>query len=386
MIDSRISEKDKKFLRIALNLARRNVGLTGDNPSVGCIITYGDIILGRGNTQFNGRPHAEVMAIKQASEHFLYKKNKRKIKNINVYITLEPCAHETTSPSCAKEIIKFGANRVIYLKTDPDNRTNGKGKYLMEEAGIECFEAKIYEPENADVLKGYLKQKKTGLPYVTLKIGSSLNGKIATKSGESKWITNSLCRKRVQLLRSENDGILIGKNSVIIDNPRLNLRDEFEVIGNKPVFILDTNFKLSSIEDLTLFDKLERERIYIITSKKPKNMSIKSSCFLKGVNIKNVKSDLGFLNIKEVLKIVSKMGVNRLMVEGGASVWTSFLKTGYFDEIVMFTGSKIINDSALSCFNDFLPPDTRLGDFPNLTLTSLQNWKDDIEARWEVRS
>ena len=80
------------------------------------------------------------------------------------------------------------------------------------------------------------------------------------------------------------------------------------------------------------------------------------------------------------------MGVNRLMVEGGASVWTSFLKTGCFDEIVMFTGSKIINDSALSCFNDFLPPDTRLGDFPNLTLTSLQNWKDDIEARWEVRS
>ena len=386
MIDSRISKKDKKFLRIALNLARRNVGLTGKNPSVGCIITYGDIILGRGNTQFNGRPHAEVMAIKQASEHFLYKKNKRKIKNINVYITLEPCAHETTSPSCAKEIIKFGANRVIYLKTDPDNRTNGKGKYLMEEAGIECFEAKIYEPENADVLKGYLKQKKTGLPYVTLKIGSSLNGKIATKSGESKWITNSLCRKRVQLLRSENDGILIGKNSVIIDNPRLNLRDAFEVIENKPVFILDTNFKLSSIEGLTLFDKLERERIYIITGKKPKNMSIKSSCFLKGVNIKNVKSDLGFLNIKEVLKIVSKMGVNRLMVEGGASVWTSFLKTGYFDEIVMFTGSKIINDSALSCFNDFLPPDTRLGDFPNLTLTSLQNWKDDIEARWEVRS
>ncbi len=386
MIDSRISEKDKKFLRIALNLARRNVGLTGKNPSVGCIITYGDIILGRGNTQFNGRPHAEVMAIKQASEHFLYKKNKKKIKDINVYITLEPCAHETTSPSCAKEIIKFGANRVIYLKTDPDNRTNGKGKYLMEEAGIECFEAKIYAPENADVLKGYLKQTKTGLPYVTLKIGSSLNGKIATKSGESKWITNSLCRKRVQLLRSENDGILIGKNSVIIDNPRLNLRDEFEVIGNKPVFILDTNFKLSSIEGLTLFDKLERERIYIITSKKPKNMSIKSSCFLKGVNIKNVKSELGFLNIKEVLKIVSKMGVNRLMVEGGASVWTSFLKTGYFDEIVMFTGSKIINDSALSCFNDFLPPDTRLGDFPNLTLTSLQNWKDDIEARWEIRS
>jgi riboflavin biosynthesis pyrimidine reductase len=115
-------------------------------------------------------------------------------------------------------------------------------------------------------------------------------------------------------------------------------------------------------------------------------MSTKSSNFLKGVNIKTAKSELGFISIKEVLKIVSKMGVNRLLVEGGARVWTSFLKTGFFDEIVMFTGNKIINDSALSCFNDFLPHDTQLGDFPNLTLTSLQNWKDDIEARWEVSS
>ena len=386
MIDSHITKKDKKFLRIALNLAKRNVGLTGKNPSVGCIITYREIILGRGNTQCNGRPHAEVMAIKQASEHDLYKKNKKKTKDINVYITLEPCAHETTSPSCAKEIIKFGANRVVYLKTDPDNRTNGKGKFLMEEAGIKCFEAKIYENENSDILKGYLKQKKTGLPYVTLKIGSSLNGKIATKSGESKWITNSFCRKRVQLLRSENDGILIGKNSVVIDNPRLNLRDEFEVIENKPVFILDTSFELASIEGLSLFDKLQRDKINIITSKNPKNLNTKLSDFLKGVNIEITKSELGFLSIEKVLKLVSKRGVNRLLVEGGARVWTSFLKAGFFDEIVMFTGNKIINDSALSCFNDFLPPNTQLGDFPNLTLTSLQNWKDDIETRWEVRS
>ena len=386
MIDSHISKKDKKFLRIALNLAKRNVGLTGKNPSVGCVITYGDIILGRGNTQFNGRPHAEVMAIKQASEHNLYKKSKKKIEDINVYITLEPCAHETTSPSCAKEIIKFGANRVVYLKNDPDNRTNGKGKFLLEEAGIKCFEAQIYENEISDVLKGYFKQKKTGFPYVTLKIGSSLNGKIATKSGESKWITNSFCRKRVQLLRSENDGILIGKNSIFIDNPRLNLRDEFEIIENKPVFILDTDLELSGIESISLFDKLERNKICIITGKKPKSMATESSDFLKGVHIETAKSEQGLISIEEVLKIVSKMGINRLLVEGGARVWTSFLKTGLFDEIVMFTGNKIINDSALSCFQDFLPPDTQLRDFPKLALTSLQNWKDNIEARWEVRS
>ena len=385
MLDSYISKEDKKFLKLALNLARRNVGLTGKNPSVGCVITFRDIILGRGNTQLGGSPHAEIMAIQQASKHPLFGEN-REIKEINVYITLEPCAHETTSPSCAKEIIKFGANRVIFLATDPDSRTNGKGKSLMEKAGIECIETKIYESENSDILKGYLKQKKTGLPYITLKIGSSMNGKIATKNGESKWITNSLCRKRVQLLRSENDGILIGKKSIIVDNPRLNLRDQYEAIENKPIFILDTNFELSGFENLNLFDKVGRNKVHIITGKELKDEVRKKNSCLKGVSIEKANKEKQFLDIREILKIVSKKGVNRLLVEGGAKVWTSFLETGFFDEIVMFTGNKIINNSATSCFNDFLPMDTNLGDFPNLTLISLLKWKDNIEAKWIANS
>ena len=376
-----VSADDKKFLKLALNLARRNVGLTGKNPSVGCVITFRDIILGRGNTQPGGRPHAEIMAIKQASEHHLFKR-KETINDINVYITLEPCAHETTSPSCAKEIVKFGANRVIYLATDPDIRTNGKGKLLMEEAGIKCIESSVYKNENSEILRGYMKQKKTGLPYITLKIGASMNGKIATKNGESKWVTNSLCRKRVQLLRSENDGILIGKNSIIIDNPRLNLRDQFDKIENKPIFILDTNFELSDSENLLLFDKLGREKVNIITNREPKEVASKVSDFFKGVNFEKSVKEHGLLNIEEILKIISRMGVNRLLVEGGARVWTSFIKTGFFDEIVMFTGNSIINDSSISCFNDFLPLDTRLRDFPNLTLISLLKWEDNIEARW----
>ena len=380
-----VSAEDKKFLKLALNLARRNVGLTGKNPSVGCVITFRDIILGRGNTQPGGRPHAEIMAIKQASEHYLFKKN-RKINDINVYITLEPCAHETTSPSCAKEIVKFGANRVIYLATDPDIRTNGKGKLLMEEAGIKCIQSSIYKKENSEILKGYLKQKKTGFPYITLKIGASMNGKIATKNGESKWVTNSLCRKRVQLLRSENDGILIGKNSIIIDNPRLNLREQFDKIENKPIFILDTNFELSASENLLLFDKLGRDKVNILTSREPMDVASKVSEFFEEVNIEKTAKEQGYLNIEDTLKIISRMGVNRLLVEGGARVWTSFIKTGFFDEIVIFTGNSIINDSSISCFNDFLPLDTKLRDFPNLTLISLLKWKDNIEARWIANS
>ncbi len=385
MIDTNISKDDKKFLKLALNLARRNVGLTGKNPSVGCVITSKDTIIGRGNTQLGGRPHAEIMAIKQASNHPLLRE-KREIQDISVYITLEPCAHETTSPSCAKAIVNFGANRVIYLTTDPDKRTNGKGKSIMEKAGIECIETRIYEGENSDVLKGYLKQKKTGLPYVTLKIGSSINGKIATKNGESKWITNSLCRKRVQLLRSENDGILIGKNSIFFDDPRLNLRDQYESIENKPIFILDTNFEISGLGNLSIFDNVGENKVHIITRKDRKDNVMEDHEFFRGVSVEKVSKEQRFLNMQEILKIVSSMGVNRLLVEGGARVWTSFLKIGLFDEIVIFTGNKVINDSAISCFNDFLPLDTRLGDFPNLTLTSLLRWKDNIEATWIANS
>ena len=385
MIKSNVSKDDKKFLKLALNLAKRNVGLTGKNPSVGCVITLGDIIVGRGNTQIGGRPHAEVMAIKQASSHYLFKKT-RKQKDINFYITLEPCAHESTSPSCAKEIINFGANRVIYLATDPDSRTNGKGKFLMQNAGIECIESRVFENENSDILKGYLKQKKTGFPYVTLKIGASLNGKIATLNGESKWITNALCRKRVQLLRSEHDGILIGKNSIVFDNPRLNLRDQFEAIENKPIFILDTNFGLSELKNISLFDKVGRDKVYILTNKKIGNISKKESTLFKGVSIERANTTKGLLSIKEILKIISRMGVNRLLVEGGARVWTSFINTNLFDEIIMFTGNKIINDSGISCFNDILPIDTQLRNFPNLSLKSLLKWKDNFEVKWTANS
>ena len=108
--------------------------------------------------------------------------------------------------------------------------------------------------------------------------------------------------------------------------------------------------------------------------------------YKRQVNIEQANKEQQFLNMQEILKIVSRMGVNRLLVEGGARVWTSFLKIGLFDEIVMFTGNKIINDSATSCFNDFLPLDARLGDFPNLTLTSLLRWKDNIEAKWIANS
>ena len=126
------------------------------------------------------------------------------------------------------------------------------------------------------------------------------------------------------------------------------MRDQFDKIENKPIFILDTNFELSESENLSLFDKLGKEKVNIITNRETMNVASKVSDYFRGVNIEKTVKEQGFLNIEETLKIVSKMGVNRLLVEGGARVWTSFIKTGFFDEIVMFTGNSIINDSSIS--------------------------------------
>ena len=164
------------------------------------------------------------------------------------------------------------------------------------------------------------------------------------------------------------------------------MRDQFEAIENKPIFILDTNFGLSELKNISLFDKVGRDKVYILTNKKIGDISKKESTLFKGVSIERANTTKGLLSIKEILKIISRMGVNRLLVEGGARVWTSFINTNLFDEIIMFTGNKIINDSAISCFNDILPIDTQLRNFPNLSLKSILKWKDNFEVKWTANS
>ena len=159
MTSSEINKFDERLLKIALNLARRGIGLTGPNPSVGCVITYGQTIIGRGCTSIQGRPHAEMIAIEQAKRHYLYQTSVKK-KKITVYTTLEPCAHDDTSPSCAKELVRFGADRVVFILKDPDERTQGKGVNILKGAGIDCINAKAFKEEMLDIVSGYLKRKK----------------------------------------------------------------------------------------------------------------------------------------------------------------------------------------------------------------------------------
>ena len=381
MTSSEINNFDTRLLKIALNLARRGIGLTGPNPSVGCVITYGQTIIGRGCTSINGRPHAEIVAMGQAKRHYLYQTSEKKEK-INVYTTLEPCAHDDTTPSCAKELIKFGATRVVFLLKDPDKRTQGKGVNILKSAGIDCINAKIFKEEILDIVGGYLKRKKENKPFVSLKIASSINGKIGTIKGESKWISGDLSRKKVQFIRSNHDAILVGKKTVLRDNPRLNLREEYQNIPQKLVFILDANLSIPYSKELKIIKFNEKEKIHVFTKKNCDKAKIKQIRKLGLIPIQ-VGKKKGKLDISEILLQIGSLGINKLLVEGGSSIWTSFIKEAFFDEIIIFWGNNILNGTAMPAFNDFLPVNTRIKHFPRLKLKYIKNWGDDIEAVWK---
>ena len=381
MTTSEINNFDTRLLKIALNIARRGIGLTGPNPSVGCVITYGQTIIGRGCTSVNGRPHAEIVAMEQAKRHYLYQISEKKEK-INVYTTLEPCAHDDTTPSCAKELIKFGTDRVVFLLKDPDERTQGKGINILKSAGIDCINAKVFKKEMLDIVGGYLKRKKENKPFVSLKIASSINGKIGTIKGESKWISGDLSRKKVQLIRSYHDAILVGKKTVLRDNPRLNLREEYQNIPQKFVFILDSNLSIPYSKDLKIIKFNQKEKIYVFTKKNCDKAKINQIRKL-GLNTIQVVEKKGKLDISEILLKIGSLGINKLLVEGGSSIWTSFIKQAFFDEIIIFWGNNILNGTAMPTFNDFLPVNSRIKTFPRLKLKYIKNWTNDIEAAWQ---
>ena len=381
MTSSEINKFDARLLKIALNIARRGIGLTGPNPSVGCVITYGQTIIGRGCTSICGRPHAEMVAIEQAKKHYLYQTSVKNEK-ITVYTTLEPCAHDDTTPSCAKELIKFGADRVVFLLKDPDERTQGKGVNILKSAGIDCINAEVFEEEMLDIVSGYLKRKKENKPFVSLKIASSINGKIGTIKGESKWISGDKSRKKVQWIRSNHDAILVGKKTVLRDNPRLNLRDEYQNIPQKFIFILDANLSIPYSKELKIIKFNEKEKIHVFTKKNCEKAKINQIRKL-GLNPIKVGTKKGKLDISEILLKIGSLGINKLLVEGGSSTWTSFIEETFFDEIIIFWGNNILNGTAMPTFNDFLPPNTRIKGFPRLKLKYIKNWVDDIEAVWQ---
>ncbi len=315
----------------ALALAQRGLGRVSPNPSVGCVIVdESGHIVGRGWTQPGGRPHAEAVALAEAGG---------KARGATAYVTLEPCAHQGQTPPCANALVQAGVKRVVAALGDPDARVNGTGFKILRDAGIEVVSG-VLETEAARLNEGFLKRVRDGRPLVTLKIAQSLDGKTATASGQSKWITNEESRLFGHLLRAQNDAILVGIDTVLSDDPMLDCRIP-GLEDRSPIrIVLDTKARLPAASRIAQSSKKFPTLLFTSTA---------ARADLSVLGVEHMSSQLGSdgrIDMAAMLKALAHRGVTRLLVEGGARVHASFLSGGLADRLEVFTAPIVLGGDA----------------------------------------
>jgi diaminohydroxyphosphoribosylaminopyrimidine deaminase/5-amino-6-(5-phosphoribosylamino)uracil reductase len=328
--------EDTAFMQHALNLAKRGLGNTFPNPAVGCVIVKEGKIIGRGWTQPSGRPHAETEALKQAGD---------KASGATAYVTLEPCAHYGKTPPCAEALIKAGVARVVVAVHDVDARVAGRGIAMLKQAGIVVTEG-VLEKEALALNVGFFKKIKTGMPLVAVKVASSLDGKIALKNGASQWITSPEARAFGHKLRAEYDAILVGTNTVLADNPRLNCRlqglEKFSPIR----VVLDKTLKIP--ETYNVFDGTQPTYCVVKANTHPPESFLKKNVLPIALHL----TEKNQLPLRAMLEELAKLGITRLLVEGGAAVISSLHQDNLIDRWYWFTAPKILGNEGKSSIAD----------------------------------
>ncbi|MDQ0219086.1 bifunctional diaminohydroxyphosphoribosylaminopyrimidine deaminase/5-amino-6-(5-phosphoribosylamino)uracil reductase RibD [Peribacillus cavernae] len=316
---------DEFYMNLALDLAEATQGQTSPNPVVGAVIVKDGVIIGLGAHLKAGEPHAEIHALRMAGE---------KAAEANIYVTLEPCSHHGRTPPCADAIIHAGIKRVIISSIDPNPLVAGKGIEKLKEVGIEVTSGVLAERGNKvnEVFFHYIRNK---VPYVTLKQAITLDGKIAAKTGHSKWITGEDARSDVHNERSKHAAILVGINTVIQDNPSLTNRNENP--GKQPVrIILDTHMKIPA-DRKVLQDRIAET--WIITGSEVPEAKIAE---FENEYVRIIKLPSPVIEIRELLERLGEEGIPSIYVEGGQAVNASFLKEKAVNRLVTYIAPKII--------------------------------------------
>jgi len=325
---------DAKQMKRALTLARKGIGKTSPNPAVGCIIVKNGTVVGKGWHKKAGGPHAEVHALEMAGDA---------AREADVYVTMEPCCHSGKTPPCSEALIKAGVRRVVAGMRDPNPQVNGGGFAALESAGIETT-CGILEEECRAINLPFIKYVTTGMPYVTYKCAMTMDGNIATITGESQWISGEESRKRVHLMRSRMDAVMVGVDTIIADNPQLTVR---HVRGKNPVrVIVDT--RLRTPKSVTILNGEFSARTIIATAEIDTDMHRQ---YLKqGVTIVVCDEYDGRVSMKDLLQKLGVMGVQSILLEGGSHLAGNMLQNGLIDELVFFMAPKIIGSNGFAPF------------------------------------
>ncbi|MCC6912758.1 MAG: bifunctional diaminohydroxyphosphoribosylaminopyrimidine deaminase/5-amino-6-(5-phosphoribosylamino)uracil reductase RibD [Rhodospirillaceae bacterium] len=316
---------------VALGLAARNLGDTWPNPTVGCVLVKDGRVVGRGWTQSGGRPHAETEALARAGQA---------ARGATVYVTLEPCSHHGKTPPCADALVAAGVARVVSATTDPDARVNGRGLARLREAGIEVTEG--VGKAAADRLNaGFFLKAVHGRPLFALKTATSLDGRIALASGESRWITGESARRAVHALRARYDAILVGSETALTDDPLLTCRLDGYGGRAKVRVVLDRRLRLAPNSELV---KTAREiPTWVITSAQSLALPRSAELTGNGVDVTGLKdaSDHATFTVA-VGRALAGTGLTRVMIEGGGQVAAAFLRAGLIDELAWFKAPSVI--------------------------------------------
>jgi diaminohydroxyphosphoribosylaminopyrimidine deaminase / 5-amino-6-(5-phosphoribosylamino)uracil reductase len=325
---------DTKFMKRALTLARKGIGRTSPNPAVGCVIVKNGAVIGEGWHKKAGGPHAEIHALEMAAVA---------ARGSDVYVTLEPCCHTGKTPPCCDALIKAGVRRIVAGMRDPNPRVSGGGLAALKQAGIETS-CGLLEDACRAINLPFITHVTTGRPYVTYKCAMTLDGNIATITGESRWISCEESRKYVHRMRSRMDAVMVGVDTVIADNPQLTVR---HVRGKNPLrVIVDT--RLRTPESVTMLNGQKTSGTIIATCESNPRVHLR---YLKqGATMVVCEADDGRVSMKDLLQKLGTMGVQSILLEGGSRLAGNMLQHGLIDELVFFVAPKVIGNNGFAPF------------------------------------
>ncbi len=319
--------RDAAFMATALGLAGRGLGRSWPNPAVGCLVVKDGRVVGRGWTQPGGRPHAEPEALAAAGAA---------AAGATLYVTLEPCAHFGETPPCAGTVIAAKPARVVIATEDPDPRVAGRGTQMLKEAGI-AVELGLLGDAARALNAGFFTRLAEGRPLVTLKLATSLDGCIAAASGASRWITGAAARARGHLLRAEHDGVLVGIGTALADDPDLTCRLPGMADRSPVRIVLDSGLRLPLASRLVASARSVPTWVVAAGDAPPERVAALAD---RGLRV--IQTDSKKVAIGACLQELGRLGLTRLLVEGGGTVAAAFARAGLIDGIAWFRAPMLL--------------------------------------------
>jgi diaminohydroxyphosphoribosylaminopyrimidine deaminase/5-amino-6-(5-phosphoribosylamino)uracil reductase len=326
---------DLRSMRAALALARRGLGTVWPNPAVGCVIVNWGRVVGRGWTQPGGRPHGETEALRRAGEA---------ARGATAYVSLEPCCHWGRTPPCTDALIAAGLRRVVVALEDPDQRVAGEGLRRLRAAGLDVATG-LCATEAAEINAGFFCRLRLGRPLVTLKLATSLDGRIATRRGESRWITGPLARDRAHALRAVHDAIMVGSGTVLADDPQLTCR--LPGLGHRsPVrVIVDRHLTVPPTARMIAEARQVATWVLALSSADPVR---RQALLASGVTVIAVDPDTeGGIDFNSALTALGERGITRVLVEGGGQLAAALVRARLVDRLAWFHAPLLIGGDGI---------------------------------------